>query len=440
MKKTRRIFALALSLAMVLTMGLSMATASAEEPITLRFWAHWGSEQRRPTIEKIVEMFNEKYADQGVQVEYVYVPFDDLETKLLASVTAGAPPAVAITAVEDVSVKAMRNQAANITEYVSEGLADGFYEKHWNRVVWEDGVYAIPFNTDTRVIFYNKAMFEKAGVSVDDITSWETFQDVVTKLDEAMADDENYKLAFYPTFGNYGFDTIAMNNGSEGIFDSALNPVEVAVDSPENVEALEFMKWFADKYGQELVQATDGANAGGSQDLFLSGKVAMIGQVCDYLATIEKYNGEAQVDYGVFALPAGPSSTTGEPGAFGGGFVITVPYGTEHPAEATMLAEFLATEGAAIWAVEQMNIMSNIAANENPAMNEFEGWDVVMDLLGNTTGTRNHIYAPKASQYKDDAVNKIMKTFESEDCQAVLEEAAQNIRNKIEEEKFIFGM
>ncbi len=438
MKTTRRLVALVLSVLMVLSV-CSFAVAEEKEPITLRFWAHWGSEQRRPTINKICDMFNEKYADQGIQVEYVYVPFGDIETKMLASVTAGNPPAVVITAIEDVATKAMRNQAANIKEYLAADTQSKFYDKYWDMVTWNDGVYAIPFNTDTRLLFYNKAMFETAGVSVDEIVDWESFKAACVKLDEALTGTGDYIAAFYPTLGNFGFDTIAMANGSNGIYDSNTNPNEVVLDRKENVEALEFMMWFAQRYGQDTLNALDAANAGGSQDLFLSGKIAMFGQTCNYLATIAKYNEEAKVDYGCFALPAGPSAPNGETGAWGGGFVCTVPYGTEHPAEATLLAEFLATEGAAVWGAEQLDVMCAIEANENPVMGSYKGWDTVLDLMQYTKGTRRHIYGNSANGHKDDAVNKIMKTFESTDCQGVLTEAAQKIKNAIEEEAFIFG-
>ncbi|MHC1787555.1 MAG: extracellular solute-binding protein [Christensenellales bacterium] len=439
MRGTRRTIALLLGMIMLLTMVYSTAFA-AGEPIKLRFWAHWGSEQRRPTIEKIVNLFNEKYKDQNVQVEYVYVPYSDIETKMIASVTAGNPASVVITAIEDVAVKAMRNQAENITQYLTPGIQDSFYAKYWDMATWENNVYAIPFNTDTRLIYFNKAMFEKAGVKAEEIKTWEDLQNACVKVDEAMKGDPNYMLAFYPTLGNFGFDTIAMSNGSNGIFDNNVNPDKVNLASKENIEALTFMKWFADRYGQEKVQATDAANAGGAQDLFLSQKVAMFGQTCNYIAGIAKYNAEAKVDYGVFALPAGPSSPDGKPGAWGGGFVCTVPFGTKYPKEATMLAEFIATEGAKIWAVEQKDVMCSIAANENPAMAESVGWAEVIDLMNYTKGTRNHIYVRNAASFKDDAVNSIMKTFTATDPATVLTEAAGKIEKAIESEKFIFGM
>lgn len=440
MNKPRRLIAALLCLVLMTAISLSaVSSALADDTIMLRFWAHWGSEQRRPTIEKIVAAFNEKYKDQGVQVEYVYVPYGDIETKMIASVTAGNPASVVITAIEDVAVKAMRNQATNISEYLAPETQAKFYEKYWDMVKWNDGVYAVPFNTDTRLVYYNKAMFEKAGVKAEEIKTWEDFQNVCAKLDEAMTGDANYMLAFYPTLGNFGFDTIAMANGSNGIFDNNVSPDKVNLSSKENVEALTFMKWFADRYGKEKVQATDAANAGGAQDLFLSGKVAMLGQTCNYIATIAKYNAEAKVDYGVFALPAGPSAVDGKTGAWGGGFVCTVPYGTAHPKEATMLAEFLATEGAAIWAVEQKDVMCAIAANENPTMAASVGWTEVLDLMNYTKGTRNHIYCRNAATFKDDAVNSIMKTFEATDPTTVLSDAAAKIEAAIENEKFIFG-
>ena len=407
-------------------------------PVTLRMWAHWGSEQRRPTIEKIVQKFNETYADRQISVEYVYVPYGDLETKMIASVTAGNPANVVITAIEDTNVKAMRNQAMDITDYLSDGISEKFYDKYWDMVTYNDKVYAIPFNTDTRLVFYNKTMFKEAGINVEDIKTWDDMIAVSKKLDDKFMGNGNYMLAFNPILGNFGFDTLAINNGG-GTFDSNLDPNVPTMNSKENIETLEHMKVYADMYGQELVQAAIAANAGGAQDLFLSGKVAMIGNVCNYIATIDMYNAEAQVDYGVFPYPAGPSSKTGVPSAWGGGFVCTVPYGAQNPEESTLLAEFMATEGAKIWAEEQKDVMCSVEANENPAMASFVGWTETMAMMENTFGTRRHPFAPNAATFTTEAVDSVVKNYTSTDVKAALDTAQQQIEAKIEEEKFIFG-
>ena len=413
-------------------------TDTAKEPVTLRLWAHWGSEQRRPTINKIVESFNAKYADQGISVEYVYVPFDDIETKMMASVTAGNPANVVVTAIEATNVKAMRNQATDITEYLTDGIKDQFYEKYWDMVQWEDKTYAIPFNTDTRLVYYNKTMFSDAGVKVEDIKTWDDMITACKALDAKFKGTGDYMLAFNPVLGNFGFDTLAIDNGG-GLFDDYSNPDVPMANRSENIETLEHMKVYADMYGMELVQATMAANASGAQDLFLSGKVAMIGQPCNYIATIDTYNAEAKVDYGVFAYPAGPSNTTGKPAAWGGGFVCTVPFGAANPKESTLLAEYMATEGAVIWAEEQKDIMCSVAANENPAMASSIGWTETLELINNTYGTRRHIYAPNAGTLMNEAIDAIVKNYTSTDVAGVLNTAQESILAKIEEEKFIFG-
>jgi multiple sugar transport system substrate-binding protein len=409
-----------------------------KEPVVLRLWAHWGSEQRRPTINKIVEAFNAKYADQGISAEYVYVPFGDIETKMIASVTAGNPANVVVSAIEDVNSKAMRNQAMDITGYLSDGIEAKFYEKYWNMAKWEDGVYAIPFNTDTRLVFYNKKMFADAGLDAANIKTWDDMVNACKTLDAKFKGTGEYMLAFNPVLGNFGFDTLAYTNGG-GLWDDNSNPTQPMANSKENIEALEHMKVFADMYGMEQVQAAMAANASGAQDLFLSGKVAMIGNVCNYIATIEMYNAEAQVDYGVFAYPAGPSSKTGEPASAGGGFVCTVPYGAPNPQESVLLAEFMSTEGAKIWAQEQKDVMCTMEANENPAMASSVGWAETVEIMNNTFATRRHIYAPNASQFMNEAIDAIAKNYTATDVTEVLNLAQEKILAKIEEEKFIFG-
>lgn len=411
---------------------------STSGPVTLRVWAHWGSEQRRPTIDKIIQAFNDKYKDQGIQAEYVYVPFGDIETKMVASVTAGNPANVVVSAIEDTNVKAARKQATNITEYLTPGIDQKFYSQYWDMVKYEDGVYAIPFNTDTRLVFYNKKMFAEAGVDAANIKTWDDMINAAKTLDAKFKGTGDYMLAFDPILGNFGFNTLAVDNGG-GLWDNSMNPTTPTFNSPQNIETLEHMKVYADMYGQDLVSQALAANAGGAQDLFLSGKVAMIGNVCNYIATIEMYNAEANIDYGVFPYPAGPSSTTGTPAAAGGGFVLTVPYGADHPKESTMFAEFMATEGAKIWAQEQKDVMCSIEANENPSMASSVGWTETLDIMKNTFGARNYIYAPGSGTFLSDAVDAITKNFTSTDVTAALNDAQTKVEQKISDEKFIMG-
>ncbi|HEU5140532.1 MAG TPA: ABC transporter substrate-binding protein, partial [Bacillales bacterium] len=64
--------------------------SSAEGKIQLDFWSFWGSDQRRPVIQHMVDAFNK--SQDKIHVKYTYLPWGDVWTKELAAVAAGNPP------------------------------------------------------------------------------------------------------------------------------------------------------------------------------------------------------------------------------------------------------------------------------------------------------------------------------------------------------------
>src|SRR5690625_3225333 len=65
----------------------SDSNASVEDKVVLDFWTFWGSEVRKPIVEKIISDFNE--SQDEIEVKHTYFPFGDIWTKSLASITAG---------------------------------------------------------------------------------------------------------------------------------------------------------------------------------------------------------------------------------------------------------------------------------------------------------------------------------------------------------------
>src|SRR4051794_32705455 len=77
--------------------------AEAEGKVVIDFWSFWGSEIRRPVIEKIIEDFNN--SQDQIIVKHTFVPWGDIWTKELASIAAGDPPDVVIN---DINATALR--------------------------------------------------------------------------------------------------------------------------------------------------------------------------------------------------------------------------------------------------------------------------------------------------------------------------------------------
>jgi multiple sugar transport system substrate-binding protein len=350
---------------------------------------------------------------------------------------------VAISAIEAVNIKAMRRQAADITDYVDPATKGKYYDLYWQTALYNDRVYALPFNTDTRFIYYNKKMFQQAGVNAADIKTWADLLAAGDKLDAALKGTDKYKLAFSPVIGNFGFDMVSYSNGGS-TWDNEMNPSICMLNSPQNVEALEYMRTWGNRYGALAVQSFINNTGSGTEDPFISGQVAMFGHTCNYIATLERYGRDASgawiIDYDTIPMPTGPSYKNG-PKASGGGFVAVVPYGSKHPREATKLAEFMTWgEAANIWAVEQKDVMCSKEANEQPQLAGAVGWDRTLEMLAVTQISRRHIYAPDAIAVKDQQINRILHSFENVPAKTVLDEAVKQISAAIASEKAIFGV
>ena len=140
----------------------SVGETATGEKVSLEFWSFWGEGKRRDAIEEIIEEFNTTH--DTIEVKYVYQPWGDIWTKSLAAVAAGNPPDVVLQDINSVKQRADAEQNTNLSEYMSEeDLSNDFYPQLWDTVLYEEEPYALPFNTDTQVLFYNKDLLEEAG-------------------------------------------------------------------------------------------------------------------------------------------------------------------------------------------------------------------------------------------------------------------------------------
>ncbi|PYE90372.1 ABC transporter substrate-binding protein [Phyllobacterium leguminum] len=85
-----------------------------------------------------------------------------------------------------------------------------------------DKIFAVPYKLGTVSFFYNKALFEKAGVKAEDIKSWDNFLDAVKKLKAAGVTPiaggggDKWPLHFYWSY-------LVMRNGGQEVFEAAKN-------------------------------------------------------------------------------------------------------------------------------------------------------------------------------------------------------------------------
>ena len=253
------------SLILALAVALSLTGAAfAEEPVTITYATFSASGAQEETLKKMVEVFEEKNPD--IKVDVQLTGYDDYFTKLATTVGGGNAPDVFEMNMENFLAYMLRGACADLT-----GLVDpASYSEGTLSAVSSDGkLYAVPMSFSTCVLFYNKALFDQAGIDYpDDTRTWTEAQAAAEKI-RALGDDI---WGYYqPISYNEFYKSVKGNGGS------LLNEDYTAftVNTPENVAVLEAM--LARVRGEDRVMPNAEDMAGrGDWDLFSEGKLGML--------------------------------------------------------------------------------------------------------------------------------------------------------------------
>src|SRR5699024_12351973 len=125
-----------------------------EEDITVEFWTM----QLEPTFTDYLEDLIDRYEEENpnVTIDWLDVPADDLEQKVLSDVSAGnAPDAVNLNPSFGVSLAAL-DARTNIAESVSAVESDEYLEGVWGANQYNDAIFGVPWNLDRAVTWSNE--------------------------------------------------------------------------------------------------------------------------------------------------------------------------------------------------------------------------------------------------------------------------------------------
>jgi len=368
------------------------AETNGEGKVVVNFWSFWGSEIRRPVIEKIVEDFNK--SQDKIEVKHTFVPWGDIWTKELAAIAAGNPPDVVINDINGTALRGMKNQAMNLSGFLDkDDISERFYPELWKATLYEDESYGIPFNTDTRVLFYNKDAFKEAGLDPEKPpTTWAELEEYAAKLDKKNGDTYE-TMGFYPLFGVES-DVWMLNANGKNFFDVDGNP---NIHNKENVETLNWINSWKDKYGDNTINAFKSQIDSQQGNPFFNGKLGMFVNTPTFYTQIRDY--APDLNFGVAKLPErteGSGNTS-----WGGGFVAEIPEGSKNSDEAWEFIKYLTdVEAQEYWAVKNFDNVANIEASEKAAQNKDMSekdqlvYQMAVDNMEHTLLTPVPTYAP----------------------------------------------
>jgi multiple sugar transport system substrate-binding protein len=297
-----------------LFVGLSVSAVASQ--IRVSGWVSSPAESKM--IQTLIDNYNEYYAPAGSSVVYEPIPAD-FPMKIQTMLAAKNAPGVFYWDIFLAEALMKKGALLPLNDLmVAAGIQpEEFIDTCINAFSYDGKIYGIAKDLNTLALFYNKKIFDAAGVSypTNDWT-WDDLQ-AAAKVIQAKADDiraagfPNFKVSLCMASDTARFLPFVFQNG--GSFFNA-DRTQVVINSPEAVEALKFYTDFELEDGTAMRPSEIGA--GWQGEAFGKENVAMVmegGWMVSFLA-----DSFPDVDYSAVELAQGPAGR--------GNMLFTVAY------------------------------------------------------------------------------------------------------------------
>ena len=272
--------------------GGSKEGASDDGSVTLTF-AVWDYAQN-PYLARIVEAF--QAANPGITIEIQDTPAADYVTKLNTQLNGGSDVDIFLVKESDKTKTFFdRGQLTNLTPYIeADGIDMSAYNGTDANFIFDGNTYGMPVRTDQYVLFYNKDIFDEAGVAYpsNDMT-WAEFEELAGKV--TLGEGATKKHGAYFHSWNACVQNWGVQDGKHTIMSgeySFFKPYyEMVLRMQEAGTAMSFAQ----------IQASGLSYT----DIFAQGQVAMLPMGSWLINTMVARNlsGESDVNWGVAVVP-----------------------------------------------------------------------------------------------------------------------------------------
>lgn len=350
--KFKKVMALALASAMVFSMtacGGSSDDGKKEEGTEANKESDKGSDSKdvelsvsiwdanqEPGIKEILADFTE---ETGIKTKLSVVKWEEYWTMLEAGAQGGSLPDVFWMHSNESERYMSNDMLLDLTDKIAESDKidpENYPEDIWGLYTYDDKYFAVPKDVDTIALWYNKAMFDEAGLAYPTADwTWDDVTEAAKKL--TKEDGSQYGLALRNDNNQAGYYNLIYDNGGYIISD---DKTKSGWDDPKTIEAMEMLEgWIKDGVMPPLdVMAENGEDV-----LFQSGKVAMVPQG-SWMVAAYRDNEYTAENCDLVELPK--SATTGRRVSLYNGLGWAAAANGEHTEEAWKLIEYLGSEEA----------------------------------------------------------------------------------------------
>lgn len=325
-QRSRRKVSLAIALAAAIMAG---CTAPARPGIS---FSTWGSIDEMDILKPILAGFTER---TGIPVELLHFPKEYTHKLRMLVASAKVPDVMFIPndALPGFADRGVFRDLAPFLDQETEIKVEDYYPQVIDAMRWKKKLYGIPRDLSNLVVFYNKDLFDKAGVPYPE-AGW-TFDDLMRIAPRLTKRPDHWAIGFQPN--PLVWTPYVWSMGGD-IMDADYTRCTLA-DPP----ALRGLNFYVDLRNKHHVAPTDqeSGNARMTQ-LFATGKLAMF--VYGRWA-VPGFRKKLTFDWDVAPFPTGPAGSIVDTDASG----WAIASSTRKPDESWKLVKFLGSR----WSIEK---------------------------------------------------------------------------------------
>jgi ABC-type glycerol-3-phosphate transport system substrate-binding protein len=298
----------------------------------------WQFDTAKPTIKAYndaIAAFEKK--NPKITVKMQIVPWANQQQKITTAIAGGGLPDVSMLGNDVVAQYAASGNLKPLDSYIDawskeegQNIKDDMYSGDTSYYTYKGKLYGSPVADETRMVYYNKALFKQAGLDPDTPpTTWEEMQKAATALKSTG------KVPWAAPMSNQyitvqTFMSVYLSYGAQ-LFNSS---GKCGLDTKQFKDALTYYSGIA-KAG---LTTTDAANQQASDldNLFMSGGAAMEIQGPGLYTQIKDQNPSLLKDVGIAPIPSGPKGQFG----FLGGWPLVMWNSTKVPDAAAKWIHF----------------------------------------------------------------------------------------------------
>ncbi len=297
--------------------------------------AIWDTNQE-PGLKEILDDFTK---ETGIKTKISVVKWNEYWTMLEAGAQGGSLPDVFWMHSNESERYMSNDMLLDLTDKIKASdkiKVENYPEDIWGLYTYKDHYYAVPKDIDTIAIWYNKKLFDEAGVPypTSDWT-WDDLTETARKL--TKSDGSQYGLAVKMDNNQAGYYNLIYDKGGYVISD---DKKKSGWDDPKTIEGMNILDtWIK----EGLMPSAETMSENGEEVLFQSGKVAMVPQGSWMIASYKANEYTAQ-NADIVELPK--DAKTGKRVSLYNGLGWAAAKNGKHTEEAWKLIEYLGSEAA----------------------------------------------------------------------------------------------